>query len=116
METAERNRKIKKVLSESFGAGNVTVRGSRGTAYGWVTVRINYTPRDSEHRREIEAMIWKLFDASGIKIDTYGYDDPGSDYGYGRKIHFEFNRIERPAHEQWTPESARARVGGTFGT
>ena len=50
MEIAERNRLIKKVLSKSFGAGKVHVRGSRGTAYGWVTVNIDYTPHDRAHR------------------------------------------------------------------
>jgi hypothetical protein len=89
MNIAERNRLIKKILTKSFGTG-VTVRGSRGTAYGWVTVKIPYAPRDREHRRQIEALIWKLFDRDGIKIGTYGYDDPSSDYGYGKKIHFDF--------------------------
>jgi hypothetical protein len=89
MNIAERNRLIKKILVKSFGAG-VTVRGSRGTAYGWVTVNIPYAPRDREHRRQIEALIWKMFDQAGISIGTYGYDDPGSDYGYGKEIHFGF--------------------------
>lgn len=90
MEIAERNRAIKNLLVKSFGRGNVTVRGSRGTAYGWVSVSINYAPRTPEHRRQIEALIWKMFERDGIKIDTYGYDDPGSDYGYGKKIHLDF--------------------------
>ena len=90
MDIAERNRLIKKILSKAFGQGNVTVRGSRGTAYGWVSVKINYTPHDRETSRELKAKIWQLFDAAKIDIGTYGYDDPGSDYGYGKKIHLDF--------------------------
>ena len=90
MKIAERNRLIKQILSRQFGKGNVEVRGSRGTAYGWVRVRIAYAPRNYEHRREIEALIWKMFEIAKIDIGTYGYDDPGSDYGYGREINFEF--------------------------
>ena len=40
MNTAERNRAIKKALSREFGAKNVRVRGGRGTAYGWVDVTV----------------------------------------------------------------------------
>jgi hypothetical protein len=90
MQIAERNRKIKSVLSKAFGAGKVTVRGSRGTGYGWVTVRIDFRPHDRETSRQLEAMIWKLFAAAGIEFGTYGYDHPGSDYGFGKKIHLGF--------------------------
>lgn len=89
MQIAERNRLIKKILKQAFDC-NVTVRGSRGTAYGWVTVKIDYTPHDREMARELKAKIWQLFDAAKIQIDTYGYNDPGSDYGYGNKIHMDF--------------------------
>jgi hypothetical protein len=90
MSHAARNRKIKTILEQAFGRGNVTVRGSRGTAWGWVSVNIAYAPRDHNEATELRAMIWKLFDKASIEIDTYGYDDPGSDYGYGRKIHLGF--------------------------
>ena len=89
MTCAERNRLIKKLLTRSFGNG-VTVHGSRGTAYGWVRVNIPYAPKTYDHRNEIERKIWQLFDAAKIDIGTFGYDDPGSDYGYGRKINFSF--------------------------
>jgi hypothetical protein len=92
MTITERNRLIKKILSHAFGHGNVTVKGSRGTAYGWVSIRINYTPHDLERRKEVTALIWKLFEKAKIEIDTYGYDDPGSDYGYGKKVHINFNQ------------------------
>jgi len=38
--SSERNRRIKKVLSEIFGRDNVSVKGARGTAYGWVYIFI----------------------------------------------------------------------------
>ena len=91
MTITERNRLIKKILSHAFGQGKVRVRGSRGTAYGWVTLDIDYTPHDQERRREVTALIWKLFEKAKIEIGTYGYDDPGSDYGYGKEIHINFN-------------------------
>jgi hypothetical protein len=92
MEIAERNRKIKSVLSAQFGKGKVRVRGSRGTAHGWVTVNIDHAPKNIEERRELEAKVWDLFKTNGIQIGTYGYDDPGSDYGHGSKIHINFEQ------------------------
>jgi hypothetical protein len=85
---AERNRKLKQVCVQRFGKGKVKVRGSRGTGYGWVTLRIFHgAVRDLEHRRELEREVWSLIRSNNIEIDKYGYDDPGSDYGYGSKIH-----------------------------
>ena len=92
MQVAERNRLIKQVLKKAFNT-KVTVRGSKGSAYGWVSVHIDYSPKDRTQRRELEKQIWLLFAANKIEIDTYGYDDPGSDYGYGRKIHLGFNEL-----------------------
>jgi hypothetical protein len=88
--SADRNRKLKKVLSAHFGAGKVRVRGSRGTAYGWVTVNFDIVPDNIEHRRELESKVWELIRKNDIGIGTYGYDDPGSDYGYGSTIHINF--------------------------
>ena len=102
MNTATRNRLIKKVLTEAFGKGKVRVRGSRGTAYGWVTVDIDYAPRTHEEARELTAKVWQLFDAAKIEIGTYGYDDPGSDYGFGRTIHINFNM-----EPIWAAQAAR---------
>lgn len=90
MSHAERNRKIKQVLSQAFGTGKVSVRGSRGTAYGWVTIDIAYAPKDREEQEKLKAKVWDLFKAANITIGTYGYDDPGSDYGYGSKMHLNF--------------------------
>ena len=98
MTTAERNRKIKSVLSAAFGKGKgkVTVRGSRGTAYGWVDVNIAYAPRDRAEHDELKAKVWALFAAAKIEIGTYGYNDPGSDYGYGSKMHLGFAPLRNP--------------------
>lgn len=92
MTTADRNRQIKQVLTQAFGAGKVTVRGSRGSAYGWVHINIAYAPKDIEERRELTSKVWDLFKAAGITIDTYGYDDAGSDYGFGSKMHLNFEQ------------------------
>ena len=98
MTIAQRNRLIKKLLSQAFGQGKVTVRGSRGTGYGWVRVSIGYAPRDHEEHDALVKKIWELFDKAKIEIDTYGYDDPGSDYGYGRKIHLDFEPVLNGYH------------------
>ena len=42
-----RNKQIKKVLSTLFDANNVSVRGGKGTAYGWCDITINGGPRCS---------------------------------------------------------------------
>lgn len=84
--TAERNRKIKQVLNQAFGAGKVSVRGARGTAAGWVTVDIAYAPRNREEREELTAKVWALFAAAGIKIGTYDT----ADYGFGSTMHLNF--------------------------
>lgn len=122
MEIAVRNRLIKSVLSQAFGKGKVTVRGSRGTAYGWVSVKIDYTPRTRPEREELVKKIWQLFAANKIVIGTYGYDDPGSDYGHGSTIHLDFNHVSHEeymaneAKQRWDSITSRAQVGGTIGT
>ena len=93
MSIADRNRKLKKILSLAYGSGKVRVHGSRGTAYGWVSVKIDYTPISVEDRRKETTRVWKLINDNEISIGTYGYDDPGSDYGYGRTIHIDFNDV-----------------------
>lgn len=91
MQIAERNRLIKKVLSREFGQGKVTVRGSRGTAYGWVSVKIDVRPKDRDQRDAFKAKVWDLFAKNKIEIGTYGTPgDMGCDYGWGNKIHLDF--------------------------
>lgn len=106
MEIAARNRLIKKVLSAEFGAGLVTVRGSRGTAYGWVRVDIDKRPKDTEERDAWRAKVWELFKTNNIVIGTYGTPgDMGCDYGWGSKINLEFGRpmdtFERGERVTW---------------
>jgi len=92
MSMAERNRALKKTLEQAFGRGKVSVKGSRGTAYGWVKVEIAYAPRDSAERDELKAKVWELIREAKIEVGTYGYDDPGSDYGFGSKMHLDFEQ------------------------
>lgn len=103
---ATRNRNLKKVLEQAFGRGKVTVRGSRGTAYGWVSVRIAYAPRNNREATELRSQVNALISAAKITIDTYGYDDPGSDYGHGRKINISFDSPREQA-DPWGDESWR---------
>ena len=86
MTAAARNRQIKKTLEQAFGRGKVRVRGSRGTAYGWVSVHITYSPRNIREQQELRTQVMALLNTAKIEIGTYGYDDPGSDYGYGKTI------------------------------
>lgn len=93
LDTAMRNRLIKKALTKEFGYGNVRVRGDRGTAYGWVLIRIKAKkPHDGhdEERRcmcpscrdaysKIQKRIWEILRMTGLeeKLGTY-YGDMGT--------------------------------------
>ncbi len=105
MEIAERNRALKKVLEQAFGRGKVRVRGSRGTAHGWVSVRIAFAPRNLRESQELRSQVMALIAAAKIEIGTYGYDDPGSDYGFGKTINISFEdcREKNDSHgdEAW---------------
>ena len=89
--TAQRNRRIKKVLVEHFGRENVKVTGGRGTAYGWVHVYINLEPATGAERSALRTKTEELIAGANVSIGTYGYDDPGSDYGFGREISIDFS-------------------------
>jgi hypothetical protein len=65
MTVAERNRAIKRVLIGAFPGCKVSVTGDRGTAYGWVNVRIDWTPLDSDQAREMKRLVWQLLDKAG---------------------------------------------------
>ena len=98
MSYAERNRHIKKVMEQAFGKGKVRVKGSRGTAYGWVSVHINYAPRNNREAQELRQQAMLLLNSKAeTKVGTYGYDDPGSDYGYGQCIHINFDHCREQA-------------------
>jgi hypothetical protein len=104
MSTAERNRNLKKVLEQAFGKGKVSVTGSRGTAYGWVKAHIHYSPRNQREAQELRSHVHALIKAAKIEIGTYGYDDPGSDYGYGSKINIDFDTYREKA-DFWGDEA-----------
>ena len=85
METNERNKRIKKELSKVFGKENVSVRGDRGTAYGWVNIKIkSNSPPDVnsddyyEKSREIENKVWEVLRNTNLdkELGRY-YDDMG---------------------------------------
>ena len=89
METNERNRRIKKELSNVFGRENVSVRGNRGTVYSWINITIkNNSPLDvnsvdyCENRlrksRDIENKVWEVLRNANLvkELHTY-YDDEG---------------------------------------
>jgi len=88
---------IKKALAKEFGFKNVSVRGARGTAYGWVIIRIKAKKPDdcqcrssiwpsvcgvcmSCHgkRLRIEQRAWGILKMTGLeeKLDIY-YTDMG---------------------------------------
>jgi hypothetical protein len=100
MSAAARNRSLKTVIAKAFAPHKVTVRGSRGTAYGWVRVHIAYAPRNKRETQELRAIVWNVIRDNNITIDTYGYDDPGSDYGHGSKIHIDFDACREQA-DMW---------------
>jgi len=107
MTTAERNRAIKALLSKAFAGYGVSVKGSRGTSHGWVSINIGYAPRNSGEQRELKAQIMQLLTAAKIEIGTYGYDDPGSDYGYGKKISINFDRLRDDPTEDFNYVGSR---------
>ena len=40
MDSKARNKQVKAILSKQYGRANVSVKGGRGTAYGWCEVYI----------------------------------------------------------------------------
>ena len=72
---AARNRAIKRTLEQAFGRGKVTVRGSRGTGYGYVSVHVDWTPLDVDARREMEAQCYALLRAAKIDLGRRYTDD-----------------------------------------
>jgi hypothetical protein len=111
MSTATRNRQIKKVLEQRYGRGNVRVTGSRGTGYGWVNVKITM-PKDGRYYAERRDEVMAIICENNIEIGTYGYDDPGSDYGFGSKILISFDAPTKCDAYDWVVESDRDRLEG----
>jgi hypothetical protein len=84
---ARRNRLIKKALAAEFGQRNVSVKGDRGTAYGWVDIKIRREkphnaecdwrcPLCNELREKVKQRVWQILKDTGLdkEISTY-YDD-----------------------------------------
>jgi hypothetical protein len=106
MAYAERNRAIKKLLESAFGRGKIRVKGHRGTASSWVSVYIGHAPRNQRETQELLALVKSLIAKAKIEIDTYGYDDPGSDYGYGSTISVNFEACLEKA-DPWGEDAWR---------
>jgi len=93
---AQRNRAIKKALSEVYNRENVTVKGHTGTAYGWMTIKVTVSKPIHEHNQEryghcsichelqtleekkITEIVHETVKKIGSYIGTYSSDD-----GYG---------------------------------
>jgi len=91
--TATRNRLIKKALAAEFGYENVSVKGDRGTAYGWVKIKIKarkphsggcewLCPLCREEMNKIVGRVWRILKESGLERELYTYYD---DIGCERK-------------------------------
>jgi hypothetical protein len=91
-EIAIRNRQIKTTLESVFGKGKVTVRGSRGTAYGWVSIHVDWTPLDSEQESRLIGELKDLMQAAGIKLGRT-YTDDTCQYE-SDMCHLTFNRTK----------------------
>lgn len=83
---ARRNKLIKKALAAEFGYKNVSVKGDRGTAYGWVDIKIKVKkthrecdwlcPLCRDERWRVRDKVWKILKETGLdkELSTY-YDD-----------------------------------------
>ena len=89
MDIKERNKQIKKALGREFGYRNVSVRGGRGTAYGWVHVKIRipkphegecglYCDDCAKAKEDAERKVWEILEKTGLydELGTW-YDDMG---------------------------------------
>jgi hypothetical protein len=91
-ETAQRNATIKRLLETRYGKGNVSVTGDRGTAYGWVNVKINALWPVGRHHSEVTSEITRFILGAGIRLSSYS----SADYGEGYRISITF-RQDTPA-------------------
>lgn len=76
---AERNARIKQVLSVHFGAGKVKVTGSRGTAHGWVNVDLEISPASVEAATSLREQVLALIAEAGIELNHHYGDGPEAD-------------------------------------
>lgn len=87
--SAKRNRLIKAALVAEFGRGNVSVRGERGTAAGWVNIEIKAKkPHEGDcdwgclmcrdARDKVEGRVWQILAETRLDRMLYTwYDDMG---------------------------------------
>jgi hypothetical protein len=140
MDITTRNRAIKKTLEQAFGRGKIRVRGSRGTAYGWVHVHIDYTPLDSDKAQEMRGLCTQLLRAAKIDLgrsytdDTCQFESDQCNISFNPTRYYrthrhsdgtlsalvdyhtsEWTTVEE-ANTDWNGESARQRIGGTVGS
>lgn len=71
----DRNRQIKKLLAAAFPGHKVTVRGDRGTAYGYASVRIDFTPLDADQRAELRGLCFQLLAKANVDVGSRYTDD-----------------------------------------
>ena len=72
---AQRNMAMKKTLAGAFPKCKISVRGSRGTAYGYADVDVDYTPLDQETARTLRGLCFKLLERAGIDVGRRYTDD-----------------------------------------
>ena len=75
MDYSARNRLIKKTLVAAFVGRKVSVRGDRGTAYGWVSIKVDWTPLDCDQSNEMRRQVIGLLKTAGVKFSQYWPDD-----------------------------------------
>ena len=115
MSMAIRNRAIKKTLEAAFGRGKVTVRGSRGTGCGWVSVHIDWTPLDSDKAQEMRALCRKLLHAAKIDLGRSYTDDTCQFETDQCNISFNAARFYRTMkHSDGTMSALSDRYGGEW--
>ena len=109
----ERNKRIKKELVKMYGYKNVRVQGSRGTAYGWVSIYIKTEKphpgpcNEEEARRnwglcdkckakeeKIKSEIWAMLERTGLKKELGIYYDDFNTKHYEIHINVEFKEPE----------------------
>jgi hypothetical protein len=89
MRVVERNRAIKKALARFFGRENISVKGDRGTAYGWVNIEVRARKLHSgecdwhcllcrDAKDKIKEKVWQILKETGLDKELYTYyDDMG---------------------------------------
>lgn len=79
----ERNRKIKRLLQQTYPGVPISVTAGSGTAYRWVNITFRKkvgNPPGMLHNNVNDAII-DLIVSAGIYIATFPRDDAGRDFG-----------------------------------